>query len=132
MGDLRLAGENDERKGGVKEKVILEEIMLSFSRLGARLFRNNVGMLEDKRGQKIRYGLCTGSSDLIGWKSMIVTPEMVGQKVAIFLAVEVKAGRTATTEAQIAFVEAVAGAGGIAMVVHDAETAESLLKGVHK
>jgi hypothetical protein len=112
----------------MKEKLILEKIMLSFSALNARLFRNNVGMLEDRNGQKVKYGLCTGSSDLIGWKRVTITPEMVGRTVAIFLAVEVKAGKTKTTEQQINFIEAVGGSGGIAMVVHSEEEAVKTLK----
>ena len=112
----------------MKEKVILEQIMLSFSKFGARLLRNNVGVLQDKNGQHVRYGLCVGSSDLIGWKRVIITPDMVGKTVAVFLAVEVKAGRTQTTEAQIAFTNAVNNCGGIAMVVHSEEEAVKILK----
>jgi hypothetical protein len=31
-----------------------------------RLWRNNVGALRDERGRLVTYGLCKGSSDLIG------------------------------------------------------------------
>lgn len=116
----------------MKEKLILEQIMVSFSRLGARLFRNNVGVLQDKRGQHVKYGLCTGSSDLIGWHSVTVTPEMIGRKIAIFLAVEVKAGKTAVTGPQLDFLRAVKESGGICMLVHDVETAEALLRTMGK
>ena len=108
----------------MKEKPILDEIMLAAPKLGARLFRNNVGMLEDRNGQKVRYGLCVGSSDLIGWKQVTITPEMVGKTVAVFLAVEVKTGKMLPTEAQNAFTEAVSKSGGFSMVVRDAKTAE--------
>lgn len=124
MGAVCLAGKNDEGESRVKEKPILDEIMLAAPKLGARLFRNNVGMLEDRNGQKVRYGLCVGSSDLIGWKQVTITPEMVGKTVAVFLAVEVKTGKMLPTEAQNAFTEAVSKSGGFSMVVRDAKTAE--------
>lgn len=128
MGNLRLAGKNDEREGGVKEKPILDAIMLSAPKLGSRLFRNNVGVLQDENGQHVRYGLCTGSSDLIGWKEVTVTPEMVGKKVAVFLAVEVKTGNLKPTKEQTNFIEAVTKAGGIAFVARDSETVTKLLE----
>lgn len=74
-------------------------VVLEAAQKDARLFRNNVGALRDERGVPVRYGLANinaamnkkiKSSDLIGWKSRIVTPTMVGHKVAIFLAREMK------------------------------------------
>lgn len=74
-------------------------VVLEAAQKNARLFRNNVGALKDERGVPVRYGLANinaamnkkiKSSDLIGWKSRIVTPQMVGHKVAIFLAREMK------------------------------------------
>lgn len=111
----------------MKEKPILNEIMLSFTKQKARVFRNNVGMLEDKQGRKVRYGLCKGSSDLIGWKETIITPAMVGQKVAIFTAVEVKTGKMKATKEQGQFIDAVNIAGGIGMIVYSSHEAEQKL-----
>lgn len=57
------------------------------------LFRNNVGLfhvLERGRKRVIKTGLCKGSSDLIGYTERIITPDMVGQKIAVFTAIEVK------------------------------------------
>lgn len=76
------------------EAEILAEVMLTYnSRPDCRLFRNNCGSLVDKRGRLVTFGLCKGSSDLIGWQSVMVTPEMVGTRVAIFLAVETKSAK---------------------------------------
>jgi hypothetical protein len=60
-----------------------------------RLWRMNVGNFELKDGRRIVVGT-PGMSDLIGFTSTIVTPDMVGQRIAIFTAVEVKTrgGRT--------------------------------------
>jgi|LakMenEpi03Aug12_release.lakeMendotaPanAssembly.Ray.scaffolds.fasta_scaffold45299_10 hypothetical protein len=81
-----------------------------------RLFRNNVGLATTRNGHTIRYGLCTGSSDLIGWTTREITPEMVGQKVAIFTAVELKTKNVRVTPEQWIFLEQVKKAGGIAIL----------------
>jgi hypothetical protein len=70
---------------------------------GVRLFRNNVGVgfvgqiaesgpvrLVLECWRRIAFGLFKGSGDLIGWKSVVVTPDMVGRRVAIFLSIENK------------------------------------------
>jgi hypothetical protein len=65
----------------------------------ARLFRNNVGALKDERGVPVRYGLANDSPrlnaklkshDLIGWRSVLITPAMVGLVIAQFLSRECK------------------------------------------
>ena len=92
-----------------------------------RLFRNNVGALKDQRGQLVTYGLCTGSSDLIGLRRVTVTPDMVGRQLAVFTALEVKRPRQAPTEAQGKFLGMVHGMGGISGVVTNIDTARELL-----
>lgn len=90
------------------------------------MFRNNVGALEDKTGRVVRYGLCKGSSDLIGWRTVEVTPDMVGKPVAVFVALEVKdRGRLTAEQAQ--FLAVVQSAGGIAAEVRSVEDAERAL-----
>ncbi len=113
----------------MNETSLVKKIQVRFSKLGARIFRNNVGMLEDKNGTKVRYGLCTGSSDLIGWKDMIVTPEMVGRRVAVFVSVEVKSEKGQLRVEQYHWLKTVENAGGIAMMVKsEDEAAEKLQK----
>lgn len=72
------------------EQRIQNEIRLALGTGPSRLWRNNTGALKDARGQLVRYGLCPGSSDLIGFRTITITPDMVGQQVAVFTAVEVK------------------------------------------
>jgi len=66
---------------------------------GGRLWRNNVGVLLDKRGVPIRFGLCNDSAtvnaglksgDLIGIMPVLITPEMVGMYIGQFVSREVK------------------------------------------
>lgn len=104
----------------------LKKIQLKVcERPGIRLFRNNVGTGWQGRqkwnGQKeltlgnprpLKAGLCEGSSDLIGWVTVEITPEMVGQKVAVFTAIEYKTPNTGTSTAQGKFLAAVRAAGG--------------------
>ena len=102
----------------------LRSIMLGLSTPGVRLFRNNCGALKDADGRLIRFGVANpGGSDLIGWRSVTVTPDMVGQKIAVFLAIEVKGERGRATDEQRRFIDRVrldGGLAGIARTVGDA------------
>lgn len=105
------------------ESTIQSRIMLALGRGLSRVFRNSVGVTTMPNGNTIRYGLCTGSSDLIGWTTQTITADMVGQRVAVFTAVEVKAERGRPTKEQLAFIAAVVNAGGIAGVCRSPEEA---------
>jgi len=117
-----MAERSDERR-------IQSDIQLAASAGGgpARLWRNNVGALRDARGQLVRYGLCPGSSDLIGLRTIVITPDMVGQRVAVFSAIEVK-DRGRPTEQQQAFITMVQQAGGLAGVARSIPDALSILR----
>lgn len=103
------------------ETPLLRQLMLHFSTSGVRLFRNNVGMLKDAHGGYVRYGLCVGSSDLIGWTPVIITQEMVGKPVAVFTAIECKVGQRDTTTQQARFLAVVKQAGGLAVVARSVD-----------
>jgi hypothetical protein len=111
--------------GRSNEQSIQQAIRL-LSRGTIRLFRNNVGALRDATGRLVRYGLAPGSSDLIGWRTITVTPDMVGQTVAQFVAIEVKDRGRATPE-QLTFIEAVTRAGGLAGVARSPDDARTIL-----
>lgn len=100
-----------------REGAIINRVMMEISRAGGRAFRNNVGKFQDATGRWVTYGVCNpGGSDLIGWTPVVVTQEMVGQRVAVFTAVECKTGRLQPTKEQARFISAVQAAGGIARV----------------
>ena len=115
------------------EKQIQREIHNHLgSRGDCRIFRNNVGMAYLKRGDElvpIKFGLFPGSSDLMGWKSITITPDMVGNTIAVFLAVETKTDKNRPTKKQQNFIDQVNNAGGIAGVVRSIEDADELLEG---
>lgn len=98
---------------------------------GARLYRNNIGTVELPGGQMLRYGVGPhpGASDWIGWRTMTITPEMIGQTVAVFCAVESKRPGNGPTPDQQKFIDTVRAAGGRAGVAHSANEAEEILDG---
>ena len=75
-----------------QETVLQQNIRLALGQeKNLRLFRNQVGQLPDPRtGRYIQFGLAKGSSDLIGFKTVKVTPDMVGQEIAQFVSLEIK------------------------------------------
>lgn len=96
-----------------------------------RLFRNNTGAFyDDKSNRMIRYGLCTGSSDLIGWRTIIVTPEMVGRKLAVFIGAECKAKYAYPTPDQRVFISQLKAMGGYAGIFRSGEQLRQLTLGL--
>lgn len=84
---------------GHSEAYVQNLSRIAESRSGNLLWRNNVGALLDKTGRPVRYGLCNEtqamnenikSSDLIGIKRVLITPQMVGQTIGQFFARECK------------------------------------------
>jgi hypothetical protein len=82
-----------------------------------------------RHARPLHAGLCVGSSDLIGWTPVIITPEMVGHQVAIFTAIEVKTGVLQATKEQFNFVIAVNKSGGKAGIVRDLGGAYEVING---
>lgn len=135
---------------GESEATILNRVMLAVTNVGARVFRNHVGLgwqgsihrfskvrqitvqpgdVLVRGARALKAGLCNGSSDLIGWQPVEVTKEMVGRKLAVFLALETKRVEQGfLTPEQSQFLEQVIKAGGIGLEARDAEeTAKSVL-----
>ena len=82
------------------------------------MFRNNTGMfltLDGKR--KTQAGLGKGTSDLIGWETLLITADMVGTRIARFVAVEGKVKNGKLSPEQQKFIDAVNRAGGKGIVV---------------
>ena len=93
-----------------------------------RLFRNQVGSLPDPRtGRLVTFGLARGSADLIGWRTITVTADMVGQRLAVFTSVEVKTPTGRVRPDQTAWLTAVQAAGGIAGIARSVPDALQLV-----
>lgn len=131
-----------------EETNIVNSIRRDCSQGSVRLFRNTTGQayqgeIRSPSGGRgsfskdficlrspriVKYGLAEGSSDLIGWRSVEITPEMVGKKIAQFVALEVKTERGKLAEKQRAFIQQVNQAGGVGYVVNSVEQVKENLK----
>lgn len=111
---------------GNSESAVQAQVRLEASRKGVQLWRNNVGVLTDERGVPVRYGLANDSKqlnaviksgDLIGWRSVLITPQMVGSMIAQFTSRECKRvgwsyKGDAREQAQLKWAEVLTAAGG--------------------
>ena len=104
------------------EADIQTAIRIRASQLNITLFRNNVGeSIDAKSGRRIRYGLCRGSSDLIGWTPVTITADHVGSVIAQFTAIEVKTPTGRVRPEQQQFIAVVSAAGGRALIARSPE-----------
>jgi hypothetical protein len=118
------------------------QIQLELGHGANRLFRNSVmvgwtgevtrlkdGSVLITNPRPLHGGLGTGTSDLIGWHSVIVQPHHVGRPLAVFVALEAKLGKHARpTNEQKNFIAQVQAAGGLAGVVKAPNDARLLLE----
>ena len=118
----------DRKPEGESEAWVQQKVKLKASEIGARLWRNNVGVLFDETGRPVRYGLANDSkalnsqiksSDLIGIMPAKIRPEDVGKTIGIFTSIEVKRPGWKYTGkerevAQLAWINLIVSLGGIA------------------
>ena len=76
----------------------------------------------------MQFGLCKGSADLIGWRTITITPDMVGQQVAVFTSIEVKTPTGRVRPEQQQWLKAVQAAGGVAGIARSVEDAQAIIK----
>lgn len=78
----------------MSENAVTSHVRLAAAQLGVTLWRNNCGGFYDEQGRFVRYGLGSeakvASSDWVGIRPVLITPEMVGQVLGVFTAVEMK------------------------------------------
>jgi hypothetical protein len=121
-----------------KHEIIIRKIMIDWTRDGrGRIFKNDTGAawrgkLAGERieaGSRaielfgavlIKYGLCPGSSDLIGWELVEYMDINGPVTVPIFCAIEVKTGKDRVKENQKNWLDAVARMGGRAYLAREA------------
>lgn len=122
------------------ETTVVHRVMLAVTEVGSRLFRNQVGRAWHGKVERVVHagaytlvpgdvilhnarmvatGLCVGSSDLVGWTSKTVMPEMLGTQLAVFTAIEVKVPGGRIADEQYQFHDTVKKAGGISAIVDD-------------
>lgn len=125
------------------EERVQQQIRLAVSSAGFDMWRNNVGACQDATGRVIRYGLMNDSkqlnerfksSDLVGIRPVLITPDMVGSVIGVFVALECKASDwkyRATDKHSVAqqrFIELVRAAGGFAGFARSVDEAREILR----
>jgi len=135
-----------------QETDIVHAIQVAVSPTGARLWKNTRGMFyapgavkqviaalsrgDVKSAVAMLKGLrlvaagllAPGASDLVGFRPVVVTQDMVGQTVAIYSAVEVKSEGGRATAEQLHYIDFVRKNGGFAGVAWSVDEAKALLK----
>ena len=127
------------------ESEVQQEIQIYGPNDHCILLRNNSGAFADSTGRNVRYGLGNiskkhteeiKSSDLIGIKTIVITPDMVGKMIGIFTAIEVKKEGFVYNQldkrqrAQNNFIEWVKLRGGIAGFASSVEEFKKLMTSV--
>ena len=123
----------------MSETELYAEIMGALSRGNTRIFRQNAGfawqgqVIEQSahrlvlaHPRAIKLG-CAGMADLGGITSLIITPEMVGQRVGVDVQIEVKFGTGRPTREQTAYLETMKSLGACAGIAHSVEDARRIL-----
>ncbi len=122
----------------MSESTIFTQCQIEASSRGIVLLRNSSGGFKDSTGRFVYFGLGhTGkgnqvySSDGLGWRSVLITPEMVGQRIAQLIAAEIKVPGGHTDPIRLAgqknFIEQIVKAGGVGGIVHSVEEFRALL-----
>lgn len=125
------------------ESEVQQLVQMEAAKHSCILLRNNCGAFKDETGRTVRFGLGNISKelwekwkslDLIGITTIEITPAMVGQKIGVFTAVEVKKEDwnpqkklDAHEQAQKNFIDWTIAHGGIAGFVNSVEQLDPLL-----
>lgn len=127
----------------MSESDLQANILLQLSRGDTRLIRVNAG--HAWAGKVVQRDNCQiilspyhpvhlapeGTADLLGPQSVEITAGMVGTRVAVFSALELKYGRRQPTSEQLAFLDVIRRLGGRAGVARSVEEARAILEGRH-
>lgn len=124
------------------ESELKRRIQLAIGSGDSRVWNNPVGeawagrLLSHKNGiariqgaYRVTYGLSVGSPDLIGLVRRVITPDMVGRTVALFLGVEVKTATGRVRPEQVRFGSMLTDMGALYGVARSVEDAERLVRG---
>lgn len=101
----------------MRETNLVQSIRLECADI-AVLFRNNTGVLPDRNGRPVRFGLAVGGGDLVGFRKCD----------ARFVSIEAKMPGKKPTPEQQAFIAAVLKAGGLAGVAYSVQDAIMIIK----
>lgn len=126
---------------------LMRRLQARASQLGARLFRQQVGMAWVGRvekgfpGRRVTLGAgdlvirnarpfhsgIAGMSDLGGWVPVTITADLIGQTIAVYTQVEVKTDKGKPSPEQEAWIKAVTKAGGRAGIARNDDDLTAIL-----
>lgn len=132
----------------MRESALWKRAMLAVHKMpGVRMFRHNVGQGWVGRSRRLKpgesyrarggeivildprplhAGLVKGAGDGLGWRTITVTPDMVGARVAVFFSMETKTKDGRLSPEQRNWHQQVLAAGGISLIVRKPEDAAQL------
>lgn len=126
------------------EHNVQNRIRLGIKPHEACLFRNNVGVAWTGKTERIakagmvnvqpgdvvirkarpfHAGLCEGSGDLIGWRSVEITSDMVGSRLAVFTSIEVKTQSGRASKPQLHWHNRLLADGGLSVIARSVDDA---------
>lgn len=113
---------------------LCDEGMFFRANVGTAWASNDITKLADgslllRNPRPFSTGLPAGFHDVFGAVTETITPEMVGQKVAIFTTIECKSSKGQAREKQERFADAVRDAGGRTGFARDVGTAVGIARG---
>lgn len=132
----------------MSETKLMKDIQVGLTPLGARMFRNNTGMawagkfnkikkqsmikvgpgdVVIRNARPVRFGLCVGGSDLVGWTRLTIKQEYVGLEIAVFTGIEIKTDSGRLSEEQEAFLKIIKQSGGFAGVARSLDEAVEVI-----
>ena len=120
------------------EKTVFKKIYEHFK--GWKIFRNDNGraftgkskriITKDGPGvllsnvKMISYGLKPGSPDFVGWQKIKITPEMVGESMAVFVGIEAKTKNDRLSKEQKLFLNALFNDGAFVFIAQENKAGE--------
>jgi hypothetical protein len=125
----------------MKEQGIQNQILTAMGRKGAYALRINSGTFWG--GKMVKHdgkylvlenptkiqGAIAGTSDIVGCKPITITPEMVGNKIGRFVAIEVKKPGENAKDHQAKYLSVMKSMGAIVGVARSPEDAIAILEG---
>lgn len=112
----------------MRENELQDQIRKAIAAPNVRIFRNQTGVFKSFDGKRTVKVGTVGASDLIGFISRTITPEMVNTKIAQYVALEVKTQTGVASKEQKAFIEMVKNHGGISCICRSVDDAKEALK----
>ena len=124
------------------ESSLYPQIMEAFSRGPTRVFRQNAGVawqgkIIDQSPSRlvlafpraIRLG-CPGMADLGGLTSVVITPDMIGQRLGVDIQIEAKSRIGRASPEQLAYIATMQSLGARAGIARSVEDAARIIAGL--